>query len=917
VFGESSAHSLRSDKMDDVIFGGSSIRKPLSMAEVNLTFSQIDTIPGVPDNGDLTIKRIIYRDGQNQYFIDDGRVKKHELVKLFMDTGIGKSGYFIMEQGKVDMILSSSPEERRYIFEEAAGISLYKLQLKKTESRLTATENNLLRIKDILVELEREYKLKKKQAEKTKKYFSLEEIQKGHALKINFIKLRKLKIQISNIEKKLSKLKNKKEDLSEKLKSVDSQNEKFETQREEIRKDIFRTDKDLELLKAKKSTLRVYIDNAASETREIKNKRIATESQLKKIQDSLKDIRGNIEKFKQLELDLSEHIKNVNSNLGKEKGEKENISLEIRIKKDNLLENNSRIETLKADSVDIRNQINLVIHELISEIEKTKSEMIQNEMERKELSSKIKKTLEKILTQLESSKDFLNKPEIMLNNNIRNQNSESIKILIEEYNQVTAILQSLVHDDAVLHLNQDFNRFEKFEDGFRSLIFDEQGVHARKVGLDQKLEKIISEINSLEQDNFGINEYIEIAQKRQEKVSTIISALEADLRELATRKESVYSNQKSTLSQLNNLEEQEKYFINILNSYNQNYENVNKKVNEYKFDLHNIEADESQLEEMLNAFIRKNKEIDVKIQSGKDFFIKEREELDNLYPKISQVELNLNEFNINFNNLSQDIYNNYTLSFTDLIEKFKDKVIDIEKETSAYNELKEQLRKIGQVNPLALEEYYMVEQMYEQNIKQKKDIENGRRNLLNLIEEIKFKASDRFSVTFKEVQKNFGEIFSKLFIGGKGEMFLSDETRPLDSGIEVYVQPPGKKPKTLKMLSGGERAMTAVAILFATFKVKSAPFCFLDEIDAPWDENNIGLFINMLRDFMSKSQFIIITHAKMTMAVADQILGVTIEEPGISKLVGLKMDTAAQKSSNDMQIVESDPSEDSIPSQTV
>jgi chromosome segregation protein len=209
-------------------------------------------------------------------------------------------------------------------------------------------------------------------------------------------------------------------------------------------------------------------------------------------------------------------------------------------------------------------------------------------------------------------------------------------------------------------------------------------------------------------------------------------------------------------------------------------------------------------------------------------------------------------------------------------------------------DLRTQLDNMGPVNLEAVHEYDELEERYKFLEAQNTDLTNSQRELLDVIARINSTTRKLFAETFEQVRANFREMFAELFRGGRADLSLLDENDPLNCGIEITAKPPGKQLQSVSLLSGGERAMTAVALLFAIYMVRPSPFCILDEVDAPLDENNINCFIRVLDRFVQQSQFIIITHNKRTIAKADVLYGVTMEERGVSKLVGVKLTAPAQ-----------------------
>ena len=209
-------------------------------------------------------------------------------------------------------------------------------------------------------------------------------------------------------------------------------------------------------------------------------------------------------------------------------------------------------------------------------------------------------------------------------------------------------------------------------------------------------------------------------------------------------------------------------------------------------------------------------------------------------------------------------------------------------------DLRTQLDNMGPVNLEAVHEYDELEERYKFLEAQNTDLTNSQRELLDVIARINSTTRKLFADTFEQVRTNFREMFGELFRGGRADLSLLDENDPLNCGIEITAKPPGKQLQSVSLLSGGERAMTAVSLLFAIYMVRPSPFCILDEVDAALDENNINCFIRVLDRFVQQSQFIIITHNKRTIAKADVLYGVTMEERGVSKLVGVKLTAPAQ-----------------------
>jgi chromosome segregation protein len=255
-----------------------------------------------------------------------------------------------------------------------------------------------------------------------------------------------------------------------------------------------------------------------------------------------------------------------------------------------------------------------------------------------------------------------------------------------------------------------------------------------------------------------------------------------------------------------------------------------------------------------------------------------------------QISLQQMDLDYQLRNVGERLLQRYRLNLNEL--NAQDYVFTKEELSSAEETiagLQSKVDSLGTVNLLAIEEYQELKQRYDFLLAQQKDLDDARNSLMEAIRRINQTTKQLFEDTFKQVQETFKQYFQILFRGGDARIFLIDEAHPLESGIDIVVRPPGKKQQNMSLLSGGEKALTAVALLFALFKIKPSPFCLLDEIDAPLDEANIDRFLTVLRSFIDQSQFIIITHNRKTIAMGDSLYGVTMEEPGISKIVSVKV----------------------------
>jgi len=262
---------------------------------------------------------------------------------------------------------------------------------------------------------------------------------------------------------------------------------------------------------------------------------------------------------------------------------------------------------------------------------------------------------------------------------------------------------------------------------------------------------------------------------------------------------------------------------------------------------------------------------------------------DDLHRRIADMNLQISSHSLELDHLEEMFRERYRLDIADLAAQAAPAEVSDEELRQRQAELQRQVDEIGEVNLTAIEEYQELEERHNFLAGQKADLEESLHSLQQAIQRINRTTRKRFAETFALVNEKFKEVFPRLFCGGRAELKLTNEEDMLETGLDIIVQPPGKKLQNVSLLSGGEKALTAVALIFSIFLIKPSPFCLLDEVDAPLDDANIGRFNDMIREMSAFSQFILITHSKTTMAVADTLYGVTMEEPGVSRLVSVKL----------------------------
>jgi chromosome segregation protein len=253
---------------------------------------------------------------------------------------------------------------------------------------------------------------------------------------------------------------------------------------------------------------------------------------------------------------------------------------------------------------------------------------------------------------------------------------------------------------------------------------------------------------------------------------------------------------------------------------------------------------------------------------------------------LNSIKDKLNEMKLQLTSMKERLHIEFKVDLDAVLGEERTTEDSLDDLTERVEKLKKRIFNLGEVNPMAVEAFQEMKSRYDFIEEQRSDLLQAKENLLQTILEVEENANQKFLDTFEAVRKNFIDVFKALFTEDDDcDMKLTDPDDPAETGIEIYAQPKGKNPKTITQLSGGEKTLTSTAFLFAIYLIKPAPFCVLDEVDAPLDDANVGKFMKMIRQFSDKSQFIIVTHNKQTMSQVDVIYGVTMQEAGVSKLV--------------------------------
>ncbi len=930
VLGEQSVKSLRgSDSMTDVIFAGSKSRNPMNVASVTLVFDNSDNYLNVAYN-EVAIKRRLYKDGTNEFFINDEKCRLKDVSDLLMDSGIAKESFNIIGQGKIDDILSSKPEARRVIFEEAAGVLKYKKRKEEALRKLDKTHDNMNRVNDIISELEVQIEPLREQKVKALEYFSLND-------ELKELEISLVAHEITEINFKYQENKNKIEELNKELISLSTKNTTNETKSIEIKNKITNIDNEI---KNVQSELFEIVSNV-----EKLNARKQLILERKKFEVDDVKLHDSIVKSKEDLLHTKNEINTINNDIEIKDRELDNLNKEI----DGVESDIIRIKSKKSDSIDSLNNVvrninvlNTKIEELRRNIENNSSvpSSVKNVLENPklrgihsnigsliEVEEKYSKSISValganasnvVVETEENAKEAINylkennlgrvtffplniiKPKYIDNdtiNIIKRENgfidiaSNLVKFDMKYENIIENQLGNVIVVDNIDNANKISKKINyKYRivtiDGevlnvggsltggsikIRNIILDKYDLETNINELNKYIDKqkdIENDINKLDYDLKALEDKLYLFNKDKININSFIESKNNSIKELNNKVTELTDSISSSDSKLNKIDEEENA---ILNEY---YEAVGKK-----------DKVETRLEILNNEKLKYKAELE-----EFEFSIKKENSLYNEKNNLlHELEIEVNRADVKLDNLLNILSETYQMTYEHAVSLYK---LDIEPNIARnkVNSLKRKIRELGPINTLAPEEYDKVSTRYEFLIHQQEDLQGAENTLLEIINEMDTVMKDEFVKTFKIIQVNFEETFKELFKGGTAKLTLTDPSNVLETGIEIEACPPGKTLKSISLLSGGEKTFTAISLLFAILKSRSVPFAILDEVEAALDEVNVNAFGEYIKKLKDKTQFILITHKKKTMEFADILYGITMQESGVSKLVSVKLE---------------------------
>ena len=823
VLGNQSPGSLRTNKMEDVIFAGTEKLTEKGFAEVFLVFNLDDK--DEINSDEVSIGRKLYRDGTSEYFMNGLNCRLLDIQEFLNDVGIGKQQHIIISQGQIAEILNAKPEDHRITIEEASGILPFKLKKDKALRRIESGEKEIKRAKDVLREIKKQIDPLRKQAEQARLHKELSDILKENKTKLNVFQYKNFNKKYEDIRSQLDEVNNFITDFEKKL-------EEYKSDKSKLRKDFgenvsiksFLTEAITDVTKFNEEFKTIY---QISSERQLSLERIneQSNSELKRYKNQIFDNNNKISQLSKSVIDKKQIIK-INSKKIK------NLMIEIddlKSKQSASLEINeallrSEINNLKLDlesKSEYLNKYSEILNTWKKDDKTINKYLIKHDkyLQRKNLSSrsfnKVKINTEKVIKREVSYLDNVYSEALINKNNLESSLEEKLS-LIKEYNSGNSFKKTLEEKEEVLT-----NEKAILEDE-TSFMNEELISSTEKIKfLTNENENISNKITELSNQNNtnAIKNYKNINRKASEAYK-ILSQLSEELSQRSKKLENDYSD--------NDLE---------INKIEDSLENISKNLFTYKDKKSNLMVKESEYMSQRALF----------------------------YSNLTNISgLNIEEINaFDVNNLS------------------------INELENSINKTEKDLDSLGTVNYLASEDFESLNERYENISSNVEELNLTKKELLKYIGEIEEEIKFRIENSFNTISVNFEEVFEKLFPGGKGSLSLTNSDNLLESGIEINVQPRGKKVKKLSLLSGGERSLAAIAFLFSVFKSFPSPFYILDEVEAALDDANLHRMLNLLEFVKNDAQFIIVTHQQQTMQAGDVLYGVTMQ-PGSGSRVFTK-----------------------------
>lgn len=921
VLGEQSVKSLRSGtNMSDIIFSGSEYRKPVNMARVTLVFDNSTRVFD-SDFDEIEITRQILRaNNEASYFINKTPCRLKDINDLVMDTGLGKDSLSIITQGNISSFADAKPEDRRSLFEEAAGVAKYKKRKKISLSKLEQTKENLDRLQDILDELERQIGPLEKQAKKAEKYISLRE-------KLSKIEISVLVEDIDQYNEKINQINKELFDIQAMHTSENAELLKQETRLESIRKEMYALDKQINELQGKYT--KAMEENYQLERRKIEQdekrkymlKVADKKARQKEIQAMLEEARFEYQdrhqRLMQTQQDLNNRRNIVNdlktkiSKARYESDQANNILTQLQNRRQ-VLENMMKQPFAHQQGVrsvmQAKNSLSGV-YGVVSEL------LIAHADKALAVNAALGGSIYQIITKNEA--DARNSISFLKRNRSgratflplsvchpRKMNEQVITIAStspgflgfasecvdckEIFDPVKErLLGNVIVVDTLQNANETAKRLRY---AYKIVTLDGDIVHtggsmtggvtknqSTPVTMRQELDTINSKIEGQKiKADSCLNETDILTQKLQKENDAIVT-LQIELAKL----ENIYATKKAKYDSI--LAEYQELGVDI-------EENAELAQDDLVVQMSKMHAvlDSLSLEIQSLRQSRFDKGNDAEQLENQIRLV--RREMNSKQSQIHNYEMEIVKVKTQLENALNRLSTDYEMTYEYALTKKED--VEIESAKEEVIQLRQAISRLGNVNLDAPNEYKEVKERFDFMTSQKEDLEKASQQILAAIDEMDQTMISQFTDMFNKINAELDGVFKAMFGGGRASLSMVDPDDVLNTGIDIDVQPPGKMVKNIQTFSGGEKALIAISVLFAILKARTMPLCIFDEVEAALDQANVERFARYLSHYRGQSQFIAVTHRPGTMEQCDTLYGVTMQKDGVSKVLKVQLKDA-------------------------
>ncbi|MDA0684594.1 MAG: chromosome segregation protein SMC [Bacteroidetes bacterium] len=1125
VIGEQRARILRSDKMDSVIFNGTSKRRSLGMAEVMLT---IENTRGIlpTEYSEVTIGRRLFRSGESEYLLNGVNCRLKDITDLFMDTGMGAGAYSVIELKMIEEILSDNAADRRHLFEEAAGITKYKIRRGQTLRKLKSTQGDLDRVRDLTEELEKQVRSLERQAQKASRFKKYDDRLHELELTLGVMEYRLLTQEKEGVSKEIGQYSDAAAGFTAKLAAEEAAHENLRTDHVTREKQVTDSQQKLsdhvDRLRAAESDLRIATERLATISRDLT--RLDEESKAAVGQkESLQEDLTRYEEEQASVIPAAEQAERELTDAKRMRDEAQQTQQKHQVMLHNLRLQERQLTSDKAERQRQIDRLSSRIEIVTTDLEAAKIALESQATASTDMSErhaeveaalvaarKAAETARKALQTIESKKDELESGlqahQAELRNGERAYDSADSEVtllqgILNSFDDLSEPVQFLASDkgwssndlvtvadiincdeewkvavnaamgdlascivvrtekeaaQAIANLRKEekgratflvldrlpsrkrvaakgaacmadvIRTAEKAHAPLVDLIFgscylseeldtnagnlpgrvfartgewmdpdgyvhagsaaSEESVSYSRIGRREQLEKaqevleaagkrLMDAEKKWDELNAGLQQLTiadakqasrdagivlmeaekahsrlsaetEMASSRRLETQNRITQLENGLVEARAQLVEAEKNVKSLTVQFADvqgkrgdaeaafagIEQASREAYSLFNDANITAVQTRNRLDNLKRELVRVRSDietlERRAEERGNAVIsltaqrtdlekrctelqtsiiamqEARGELDAAVSAAKEHLMETKVAISELEARLREIRreretamrsesdraVRQAELATRLEDLLASFLEDFEIDLTthemDVPEGFDRKEARVE-----VSELKNKIRNLGPVNALALDSFEEQKERFQFMTEQLADLEKAESTLMTTIDEINTTASQRFETTFAAIRENFRGLFEELFgEGAAADIELADPDDLLESDVNIFAKPRGKKPSVLSQLSGGEKTLTAIALLFAIYLVKPSPFCILDEVDAPLDDANVARFMHLIRTFSKSTQFILVTHNKRTMEAADRMYGITMQEQGVSRLVGVKFD---------------------------